>query len=129
MQAKYYKMEENNFDRIIAATDKVLMFPSTTLKDACSEFGIKFPSSIGYVAEGVLCQSLVLLLATWAFGKYKKNQRDKAEMGRMKNEVIRKQQAIINKLKSENQLNQEEIKNLKDTLEMLEGLLNQVNRA
>lgn len=122
-------MKDNNFDRIIAAADKVLMFPSTTLNDACSELGIKVPSAIDYVAGGFLCQSPVLLLAAWAFGKYKKNQREKAEKDRMKNEVIRKQQSIINKLKSENQLNQEEIKNLKDTLKMLESILNQVNRA
>lgn len=122
-------MATNKIDNILEAANKVLMFPSTTLKDACGEHGVNLSPITGYVMGGIICQSPIILLATWALGKYKKNQREKAEKERMKNEIIRKQQAIINKLKRDNQLNQAEIKNLKDTLEMLEDVLNQVNRA
>lgn len=47
----------------------------------------------------------------------------------MKNEVIRKQQAIIQKLKRQNELNQQEIKNLKDTLKMLEDVVSELEAA
>lgn len=47
----------------------------------------------------------------------------------MKNEIIRKQQAIINRLKEQNNLNQHEIKNLKETLNILEDLVNGLNKA
>ena len=47
----------------------------------------------------------------------------------MKNEIIRKQQAIIEKLKRQNELNSQEIKNLKDTLEMLNNVLSEYEVA
>lgn len=47
----------------------------------------------------------------------------------MKNEIIRKQQAIINKLKRQTNLNEKEIKNLKETLEILEDLVRGMNSA
>ena len=65
----------------------------------------------------------------WAVGKIKKNQREKEEKERMKNEIICKQQAIIQKLKKQNELNQREIQNLKDTLKMLESALSQCKVA
>lgn len=126
---KLDSMAENKFDNVLGAANKVLMFPSTTLKDACAEYSVNLSPITGYVIGGIISGSPIVLLATWVLGKYKKNKRENEEKERMKNEIIRKQQAIINKLKRDNQLNQAEIKNLKDTLEMLENVLNQVNRA
>ena len=59
----------------------------------------------------------------------KKKNLEAEEKERMKNEIIRKQQAIIRKLQRENELNQQEIKNLKDTLEMLEDVVSRMYAA
>ena len=63
------------------------------------------------------------------YKKYKAAQKAKQEKERMYNETIRKQQAIINKLKSENAKNTLEIKNLKETLAVLEELFRKLNQA
>lgn len=47
----------------------------------------------------------------------------------MYNETISKQQAIINKLKSEDAKNAQEIKNLKETLAVLEELMCRMKNA
>ena len=69
-----------------------------------------------------------LEIIIWAANKilYKK-KRERQEKERMLREVIRKQQAVINKLnqeleksKKQNAQNQEDIKNLKTILDMLE---------
>lgn len=65
----------------------------------------------------------------WTVGKIKKNQREKEEKERMKNEIICKQQAIIKKLKKQNELNQREIQNLRDTLKLLESALSKCKVA
>lgn len=122
-------METNKLESILGAANKVLMFPSTTLQNACSEYGVKLSPAMGIAIGHVLGGSLLLLGAAWLLGKHKKNQREQQERDRIKNEIIRKQQAIINKLKHDKTLNQQEIKNLKDTVEMLENVLNQMNAA
>lgn len=63
------------------------------------------------------------------YKKYKAAQRAKQEKERMYNETIRKQQAIINRLKSENDKNAQEIKNLKETLAVLEELMRKMSNA
>ena len=55
-------------------------------------------------------------------------QRARQEKDRLKNETIRKQQVIINKLKRQNELNQQEIKNLKEALSALEEILKGMNK-
>lgn len=122
-------MAENNIENILAAANKVLMFPSTTLRSACAEYGVNISPVTGIVLGGMLSGSPLLMGAAWLVGKYKKSQREQQEKDRMKNEIIRKQQAIINKLKQENSLNRQEIKNLKDTLEMLEEVLSKMKAA
>lgn len=47
----------------------------------------------------------------------------------MLREIIRKQQAIIERLKRENELNQSEIRNLKETLDVLTELMRSMKNA
>lgn len=63
------------------------------------------------------------------YKKYKAAQKAKQEKERMYKETIRKQQAIINRLKAENAKNAQEIKNLKETLAVLKELLRKMNQA
>lgn len=80
---------------------------------------------VGWALGGV-----VVALGGYAiYKKYKAAQRAKQEKERMYNETIRKQQAIINRLKSENAKNAQEIKNLKETLAVLEELLRSMRSA
>lgn len=122
-------METNGIESILEVANKVLMFPSTTVQNACSEYGVKLSPAMGIAMGQILGGSPLLLGMAWLVGKYKKSQREQQEKDRMKNEIIRKQQAVINKLKHDNTLNKQEIKNLKDTIEMLENVLNQMNAA
>lgn len=120
----------NNIKNILLAADKVIGFPGTTLRDACREYGVKISPNTGKLVGGLIFNSSpILMTAIWVVGKIKKTQREKEEKERMKNEIIRKQQAIIRKLHRENELNQQEIKNLKDTLEMLENAFSQIDAA
>lgn len=83
-----------------------------------------FGAAAGAAAAGGPVGWVVVALGGYAiYKKYKAAQRAKQEKERMYNETIRKQQAIINRLKSENAKNAQEIKNLKETLAVLEELL------
>lgn len=119
----------NTIDNVLKAADKVLKFPSTTLAESCKEFGVKLSPVTGFLAEGLVQSSPLLVTTLWVVNKFKKNQREQQEKERMKNEIIRKQQAIIEKLKRQNELNSQEIKNLKDTLEMLNNVLSEYEVA
>lgn len=63
------------------------------------------------------------------YKKYKEAQRAKQEKERMYNETIRKQQTIINMLRSKNAQNAQEIKNLKEALAALEEMTRQMRSA
>ena len=119
----------NKIDDILKAADKVLKFPSTTLQESCNEFGVKISPTTGLIVGGLIAQSPILTATLWAINKIKKNQRERQEKERMLNAVITKQHAIIQKLKRQNELNQQEIKNLKDTLKMLEDVLSELEAA
>lgn len=80
---------------------------------------------VGWIIGG----AALSLLGGAAYKKYQRAKRAQQEKERMKNEIIRKQQAIINRLKEQNNLNQHEIKNLKETLNILEDLVNGLNKA
>ena len=80
---------------------------------------------VGWIIGG----AALSLLGGAAYKKYQRAKRAQQEKERMKNEIIRKQQAIINRLKEQNNLNQHEIKNLKETLNNLEDLVNGLNKA
>lgn len=120
---------ENNISDILKAADKVLRIPSTTVQDACAEFGVAISPATGMVMGAIVMQSPLISLALWVSNKMLKAKRERQEKERMKNEIIRKQQAIINKLQRENELNKQEIKNLRNTLDMLEGVISQLDAA
>lgn len=80
-------------------------------------------------AIGGAALSLLLLGGGTAYRKYQRAKRAQQEKERMRNEIICKQQAIINKLKEKNNLNKEEIKNLKKTLEILEDFVESLKKA
>lgn len=63
------------------------------------------------------------------YRKYQSVQKAKQEKERMLNEIIQKQQAIINKLKDEKTRNAQEIKNLRETLSVLEELMRKMKNA
>ncbi|MDD4591763.1 MAG: hypothetical protein PHG06_15240 [Parabacteroides sp.] len=119
----------NTLNNILKVADKVIKTPSITLQSACSEFGINLLPGTSILVGAIIAPSPILFLGMWVAGKIAKNRRESQEKERMKNEIIRKQQAIINKLKRENELNKQEIKNLKDTLSMLEDVLSKLEAA
>lgn len=65
----------------------------------------------------------------YIYRKWKRAQQAQQEKDRLKNEIIRKQQTIINELKKENARNAQEIRNLKETLAILEELLRKMSKA
>lgn len=112
---------------LVAATGAASI--STSIASLIAGFGVAAGAAtvtgpIGWAIGG----------AVVAFGgysiylKYKAAQKAKQEKERMYNEIIRKQQAIINKLKRENELNHNEIMNLKKTLEVLEEISRAMNK-
>ena len=106
-------------------TDKVLIDPSKSPKEIAVLMGASFllgPS--GSIA--------VLVIKTW----FNKKEREREEKERMLREIIRKQQAVINRLEAElakerqrNANNRKEIKNLKEMLRMLEEAERQLKAA
>jgi cell division protein FtsB len=124
-------MAKNNFEKIISITDEVLAYPSRSLKEACKKFGLDLsPRKImlgrALVEAAAFVNSPAVFAVVWSVRKYLNSKREKQEKERMYNEIICRQQAIIEKLKRENEYNKEEIKNLKDTLTMLEYVLDQM---
>ena len=86
--------------------------------------GLTVSGPVGWAIGG----AIVLLGGGAIYKKYKAAKRVQQEKERLKNELIRKQQALINKLKRENELNNNEIRNLKEALSVLEGLLKEMNK-
>lgn len=119
----------NTFINVLKVADKVIKTPSTTLQSACSEFGINLSPNTSMLVGGMIASSPILHLSMWIASKIAKKRRESQEKERMKNEIISKQQAIINRLKRENELNKQEIKNLKDAYSMLEDVLSKVEAA
>lgn len=120
---------QNRLSDILKAADVVLSKPSTSIQNACKEYGVAISPTTGMVVGAIIMQSPLLSLTLWISNKVLKSKRDRQEKERMKNEIIRKQQAIINKLHRENELNKQEIKNLRETLDMLEGVVSQLDAA
>lgn len=122
-------MANNTIDNILKAADCVIKTPSTTIREACSNYGISVSPVTGYVVGAIIAPSPILTGVLWVYNKITQKRKEAEEKERMKNEIIRKQQAIIRKLQRENELNQQEIKNLKDTLEMLEDVVSRMYAA
>lgn len=92
---------------------------------AATATGLTVSGPFGWAIGG----AIVLLGGSAIYKKYKAAKRAQQVKERLKNEIIRKQQAIINKLKREKELNQREINNLKEALSVLEELVKQMNKA
>lgn len=122
-------MSKNTIENILKAADCVITTPSTTILQACSNFGVSISPTTGFVMGMIIAPSPVFSGMLWVYNKITQKRKESEEKERMKNEVIRKQQAIISKLQNQINLNQQEIKNLKDTLKMLEDILNKMNAA
>lgn len=116
-----------NIDDILKVADKVIAFPATTLEESCKEFGVKYSLTTAGFVGGIIGATPVLYGGLWIANKLFRKQREAQEKERMKNALIAKQQAIIKKLEKELKLKQEEIKNLKDTLAMLERAVAELN--
>lgn len=100
----------------------ILLTPSTTLQAACSKYGINL-SPTGKLLLSNLLFSPLPAIGVWIFDKIEQKKKEDQEKERIKNELIRKQQAIIQRLQRGDELNKQEIKNLKDTLGMLEDAI------
>lgn len=122
-------MAEINIENILKAADCVIKIPSTTIREACSNYGISVSPATGYVEGAIIAPSPILFGVLWVYNKITQKRKEAEEKKRMRNEIIRKQQAIIRKLLRENELNQQEIKNLKDTLGMLEDVVSRMYAA
>ena len=73
--------------------------------------------------------SPVIALAKLVYDKFTEHKRKQEEKERALREIIRKQQAIIRELEKQNIKNQQEIKNLKKMLEILEDAENGLRNA
>lgn len=113
---------------LVAATGAAGL--STGIASLLAGFGVAAGAAAATGPIGWAIGGTIVALGGYAiYRKYKAAQRAKQEKERMYNEIIRKQQAIINKLKSENLHNAKEIKNLKETLAVLEELFRNMNQA
>lgn len=99
----------------------------TSLLAGLGAFGAIYAASgpIGWAVGG----AVLVASSTAIFTKVKAARKAREEKERMKNEIIRKQQAIIGELKKQNANNAQEIKNLKETLTIMEKLLEGLNQA
>lgn len=127
-------MANNLFDNILKAADCVIEDPSTPVRDVCAKLGVPISPRTGYIVGNALLLYLnpfgpMGLVVAGFISKAARKRREAEEKERMKNEIIRKQQAIIAKLKEQNSKNQQEIKNLRDTLSMLENAMTQLDVA
>lgn len=122
-------MTKNNIEDILKAADSVIRTPSVTVREACSNFGVSISPATGFVMGAIIAPSPIIPGILWIYNKIVANRKKAEEKERMLKEIIRKQQAIISKLKGKNNLNEQEIKNLKDMLDMLQDVVSRMNTA
>ena len=114
--------------------DAVIQNPITPITSTANSIGVCSTVAV-FAAGGQLILSpllmgpvgLVIAAGNWIFKKIKEKEKQQQEKERMLREVIRKQQAVIEKLnkelaksKEQNAKNHQEILNLKQMLSMLE---------
>lgn len=116
-------MVNNSLENILKTADCVINNPATTLLQASSMFGVKISATTGLIAESPVSIFTIL----WRF--FQNYSRKNQEKERMKNQIICKQQAIIQELQQQNKHNKQEIQNLKDTLIMLEDVIKKMEAA
>lgn len=119
---------------ICRLADAVIQNPITPITTTANSIGVCSTVAV-FAAGGQLILSpllmgpvgLVIAAGNWIFKKIKEKEKQQQEKERMLREVIRKQQAVIEKLnkelaksKEQNAKNHQEILNLKQMLSMLE---------
>lgn len=115
-------MANNNVEDILKAADCVIRTPSVTVIEACSNFGVSISPATGFVIGTIIAPSPIISGILWIYNKIVENRKKAEEKERMLKEIICKQQTIIKKLKENIGLNKQEIKNLKEMLEMLQDV-------
>ena len=128
---------------ICRLADAVIQNPITPITTTANSIGVCSTVAV-FAAGGQLILSpllmgpvgLVIAAGNWIFKKIKENEKQQQEKQRMLREVIRKQQAVIDKLnrelaksKEQNAKNHQEILNLKQILSMLEETVVQISAA
>lgn len=122
-------IKKNTVDNVLKAADFVINRPTMTVREAFANLGVSLPPAAGFILGRYLASNPFFLGMLLVYNKRVRKRRDAQEKERLKNEAIRKQQAIIDKLRRENELNQEEIKNLKEMLAVLEDLIAKMDAA
>lgn len=128
---------------ICRLADAVIQNPITPITTTANSIGVCSTVAV-FAAGGQLILSpllmgpvgLVIAAGNWIFKKLKEKEKQQQEKERMLREVIRKQQAVIEKLNKElakskelNAKNHQEILNLKQILSMLEETVVQISAA
>lgn len=120
------------YNMAMKVADEVLKDPmkgvGQILKDKLGyEKGLK-----GFISDpwNLLLLSQPLGLAGRVLYKYMKNkERQRMEMEMMKRNIIAKQQAIIKKMEEENIQNEEQKKNMQETIDFLQETLDRIEAA
>lgn len=120
------------YNMAIKVTDEVLKDPMKNVGEILKnklgyEKGLK-----GFFTDpwNLILMSQPLGLASRVLYKYMKHkERQRIEMEMMKRNIIAKQQAIIKKMEEENIQNEEQKKNLQETIDFLQETLNRIEAA
>lgn len=121
--------------------DAVVKNPSASLPTTAVSIGvcgavISFATGGAMFFAPLIAMNPLLATGIWIAKKLRDKEKERQEKERMLREVIRKQQAVINKLNDElarsrqqNAQNRQEIENLKEMLKMLEKTEKYLNAA
>lgn len=128
---------------ICRLADAVIQNPITPITSTANSIGVCSSVAV-FAAGGQLILSpllmgpvgLIIAAGNWIFKKIREKEKQQQEKERMLREVIRKQQAVIEKLnkeldrsKEQNAKNHQEVDNLKKMLRMLEETEVQISAA
>lgn len=116
----------------IKVADQVLKDPQNNVNEVLKsklgyERGVR-----GFFTDpwNLLLLSQPLFLGSRVLYKYMRNkERQRQEMEMMKRTIIAKQQAIIKKMEEENIQNEEQRRNMQETIDFLEETLNRIEEA
>ncbi len=119
--------------------DQAMKVADEVLKDPVKGVSEILKNKLGYDngLKGFFTDPWNLLFITQPLGiagrvlyKYMKHrERQRQEMEMMKRNIIAKQQAIIKKMEQESNLNEQQNKNLKETVDFLQETLNRIEEA
>lgn len=131
---------KKDLDSLLKLSDRVIAYPSIDITESAKNIhassniinctcGIVQCAQIMETGFSLWTVSPVIALAKWVYDKFTEHKRKQEEKERALREIIRKQQAIIRELEKQNIKNQQEIKNLKKMLEILEDAENGLRNA